>query len=140
MRIRPYRTDDNRITGVVIVFVEINATADQLLTVVRDSNDAIIVQSIDGKILAWNPTASKNYGFSEQEALKSDFGIIVASEHRQEFIELLRKVYSGTLVKPFEAQRVTKSGKKLKVIVTMSKINTEIQGYKAIATTEHLIE
>jgi len=66
MRIRPYRSEDYRITGVVIVFVDVNSASESLLTVVRDSNDAIIMQSIDGKILAWNPMASKRYEYSEQ--------------------------------------------------------------------------
>ena len=36
----------------------------------RDSSDAIIVEDLSGKIIAWNPGAQKLYGWSEEEALK----------------------------------------------------------------------
>lgn len=139
MKIRPYRTEDNRITGVVIIFFDFYPANERLLTAVKDSNDAIIVQSIDGIILAWNPTASKIYEYSEHEAINSDIGIIIVGEQRREMMALMQIVFSGELVRPFEAERVTKSGQTIRVIVTMSKLNSEIRGYKAIATTEHLI-
>jgi two-component system CheB/CheR fusion protein len=81
MRIRPYRTLDNVIEGAVITFVDITemkrvkpcwraATAlFRLGVVVRDAFDAITVQDLDGRILAWNPGAERIYGWSEAEAL-----------------------------------------------------------------------
>src|SRR5665811_1274366 len=67
MRILPYRTLGNVIEGVVITFMDITKTkraeealrkANELLrlaVVVRDAHDAITVQDLDGRILAWNP-------------------------------------------------------------------------------------
>nr|WP_315243104.1 chemotaxis protein CheB [uncultured Albidiferax sp.] len=82
MRILPYRTLDNVIEGVVITFVEIteivrarealrkaNALL-RLAVVVRDAFDAITVQDLDGRILAWNPGAERLYGWTEAEALQ----------------------------------------------------------------------
>ncbi len=81
MRIRPYRTLDNVIEGVVITFIDITepkrveealAKANEqlrLAVVVRDSSDAITVHDLDGRIIAWNPTAVRIYGWSEAEAL-----------------------------------------------------------------------
>jgi PAS domain S-box-containing protein len=36
---------------------------------VRDAHDAVTVQDLDGRILAWNPGAVRMYGWSEAEAL-----------------------------------------------------------------------
>ena len=67
MRIQPYRTLDNVIEGAVITFVDITEMKQardalrkandllRLAVVVRDAHDAITVQDLDGRILAWNP-------------------------------------------------------------------------------------
>ena len=69
LRIRPYRTLENVIEGAVITFTEItemrNAQAAlresealrRLAVVVRDAHDAILMQDLEGRILAWNPSA-----------------------------------------------------------------------------------
>ena len=84
MRIQPYRTLDNVIEGAVITFVDITEMkraqealrkANDLLrlaVVVRDAHDAITVQDLDGRILAWNPGAVRMYGWSEAEALADE--------------------------------------------------------------------
>jgi two-component system CheB/CheR fusion protein len=41
----------------------------RLGVVVRDAFDAITVQDLDGRILAWNPGAERIYGWTEAEAL-----------------------------------------------------------------------
>jgi two-component system, chemotaxis family, CheB/CheR fusion protein len=41
----------------------------RLAAVVRDSRDAILVQDMTGRILAWNNGAQKMYGWTEAEAL-----------------------------------------------------------------------
>ena len=81
LRIRPYRTLENVIEGAVITFTDItdlkkvqmalqqSEALRRLAVVVRDSHDAILVQALDGRILAWNPGAVKTYGWSEAEAL-----------------------------------------------------------------------
>ncbi len=81
MRIQPYRTLDNVIEGAVISFVDITEMKQtkealrkanemlRLAVVVRDAHDAITVQDMDGRILAWNPAAVRMYGWSEAEAL-----------------------------------------------------------------------
>ena len=82
LRIRPYRTLENVIEGAVITFTEISAMKKaqaalrdsealrRLAAVVRDARDAILVQDMTGRILAWNHMAEKMYGWSEAEALE----------------------------------------------------------------------
>ena len=80
LRIRPYRTLENVIEGAVITFTDISimkkaqaALRDsealrRLAVVVRDAHDAILVQDMTGRIMAWNPGAERMYGWSEAEA------------------------------------------------------------------------
>ena len=41
----------------------------RLAAVVHDASDVIILQDMEGRILAWNPRAESMYGWSEAEAL-----------------------------------------------------------------------
>src|SRR5262249_28403978 len=56
----------------------------RLATVVKDSNDAITVQDLDGKIIAWNRGATKMYGYSEAEALQMTIEALVPEEVRSQ--------------------------------------------------------
>jgi len=74
MRIRPYRTSDNRIEGVVITFVDVTKDREAQREVRRQaalidlSPDAIIVCSFDGTIQFWSRGAQSLYGYSQSEA------------------------------------------------------------------------
>lgn len=145
MLIRPYRTEDNRIKGAVIVFVDITDSktlqrASRLATVVEDANDAITVLHFDGRIMEWNPKATEIYGYTEEEAINTSIDIIVPETKRQEYMTAINELRQGKLVRPFETERQNKDGKNLKMLVTMSLLNNEHGKPVAIATTEHLLE
>ena len=44
----------------------------------------IIVQDLDGRILAWNPAAERMYGWSEPEALTMNIRDLIPEELREE--------------------------------------------------------
>jgi two-component system CheB/CheR fusion protein len=152
MRIRPYRTADNRITGAVIVFVDITglresaelrealARARRLATVVEDSNDAITVLDLEGRIHAWNPAAVAMYGYSEEEALNASSSIIMTDEQQQEMAGKIAAMSNGGTVKPFETWRQSKDGERFRVLVTLSALVDEQHSTIAVATTERLLQ
>ncbi len=83
MRIQPYRTLDNVIEGAAVIsFVDITEIVkmrealrkanelQRIAVLVRDANDAITMQDLTGRTLAWNPGAVRLYGWSEAEALE----------------------------------------------------------------------
>lgn len=145
MLIRPYRTEDNRIKGAVIVFVDITDSktlqrATRLATVVEDANDAITVLHFDGSIMEWNPKAIEIYGYTEEEAINTNIDVIVPETKQQELKTAINDLKQGKLVRPFETERRNKDGKNLKMLVTMSLLNNEHGKPIAIATTEHLLE
>jgi two-component system CheB/CheR fusion protein len=45
--------------------------------VVRDANDAILLQDLDGNIMAWNGAAQRLSGWSETEALALNIAKLV---------------------------------------------------------------
>ncbi len=90
----------------------------QMAAVVESSNDAIISEDMEGRVLSWNPAAERLYGFSFEEARGKPISIIVPHTHQQEFEELWKQVISGEQIQNFETERITKGG--IRVDVSMS--------------------
>ena len=151
MRIRPYRTLDNVIEGVVITFVDITepkrveealAKANdqlRLAVVVRDSSDAITVHDLDGRIIAWNPSAVRMYGWSEAEALSLNVRDCVPEPLRKDFFASVFTQSREETLQPLRTKRLTKDGRSLDVWVTVSTLVNESGQTYAISTTERLI-
>lgn len=108
----------------------------RLATVVRDSNDAIIMHAFDGNILAWNQGAKEVYGYTEAEALGMNVREIVAEADREAALTLIEKIQQGEVVKSFELRRVTKDGRILNIWMTTTLLTNEEGTPVAIATTE----
>jgi len=148
MRILPYRTLDNVIEGAVITFVDITEmvrTREALLkanevlrlaVVVRDAHDAITVQDLDGRILAWNPGAVRMYGWSEAEALEMNARDRTPPALREAAMERVHQLSQAEILEPFRTQRITKNGTTVEVWMTATALLNEAGKMYAIATTE----
>jgi two-component system, chemotaxis family, CheB/CheR fusion protein len=75
VRLRPYRTVDDRIDGVVVTFIDVTERRKmeeelrQEKRLVDLSREPIFVWDFDGGILEWNRGSEELYGYSRQEAL-----------------------------------------------------------------------
>jgi two-component system CheB/CheR fusion protein len=107
---------------------------------VRDAHDAITVQDLNGRIIAWNPGAVRMYGWSEDEALLMNVrDRIPDALHKKELAKTLN-LGKGKIIKPYRTQRITKKGTVVEVwIISTALINEAGQIY-AIATTERINE
>ncbi|HTI52235.1 MAG TPA: chemotaxis protein CheB, partial [Planctomycetaceae bacterium] len=107
-RILPYRTSDDHVDGVVLTFVEITARMEaeiqsrRLAAVLRDSNDAIMLLDLAGRITSWNRGAERLYGYSEAEALKLTLGDLVPQDERARQKKLLKRSARGEEVESLE--------------------------------------
>jgi two-component system CheB/CheR fusion protein len=142
--VEPYRTLENVIDGVVLTFVDINKLKqikelNRLATVVRDSNDAITVQDIDGNVLAWNKGAEQMYGWSKAEALQMNIRQLVPKGKNIELEEFTKKLKNGEIVNSFGTQRLCKNGKTMDVWLTVTALKDDSGKLVEIATTERNI-
>ena len=110
--------------------------ASRMVTVVRDSNDAITIQDFEGKILAWNRGAERMFGYSEQEALKMPIWQLAPPDKAAEQKDFNRRIFAGEKVVSFETQRLTKDGRRLDVWLTVTKLTDEGGKIIGIAATE----
>ncbi len=148
LRIRPYRTLENVIEGAVITFTDItdmktaravlqeSETLRRLAVVVRDSRDAILVQGLDGRILAFNPAAERSYGWPEAEALAMNIRALVPEPDRDLAVARVQSMASGSGLEPYAARRLARDGRVLDVWLTAAVLVTASGEPYAIATTE----
>ena len=150
IRILPYRTLDNVIEGAVITFVDITEVvrtrealhkANELLrlaVVVRDAHDAITVQDLDGRIIAWNPGAVRMYGWTELEALSMNVRDRIPKALQESALAKVHQLSQAEILEPYQTQRLAKDGSVKVVSLTSTALLNESVNMYAIATTERL--
>ncbi|GAA4015328.1 hypothetical protein GCM10022631_29200 [Deinococcus rubellus] len=121
-----------------------------LVAIVQASHNAIIGLSLDGTVRSWNPGAEELYGYTAAEVIGQPITFLVPAEFQILEMELIERARRGERDLPFEAWRVTKSGKQIKVMVTISPVlNAAVQvvGFSKIArditalrASEHEVE
>jgi two-component system CheB/CheR fusion protein len=148
LRIQPYRTLDNVIEGAVISFVDITEVVStrqalksandlmRLAVVVRDAHDAITVQDLTGRTLAWNPGAVRLYGWTEAQALQLNVRERIPEAKRAGALETLTKLSRAEVLEPYMTQRLTSTGAVLDVSIISTALIDEDDKMYAIATTE----
>jgi two-component system CheB/CheR fusion protein len=148
LSIRPYKTMDNRIEGVVMSFINIDSTKDaerlhqmlrqeqRLTAVVRDSYDAVTVQDFAGRILAWNRRAQEMFGYTEREALEFNADTLTPDKSKAQMHALIASLKHGEHVAPCETWRRTRDGREIKVWLTASALMDEAGNPAFFATTE----
>lgn len=108
----------------------------RLAVVVRDSRDAITVQELDGRIIAWNPAAVKVFGWTEAEALKMNARDRIPKSLQKDAIVKEFELSQAEILEPYRTQRLTKDGSVLEVWITATALLNEDGNVHAIATTE----
>ena len=148
LRIRPYRTLENVIEGAVITFsdtTEMKKARDalresealrRLAVVVTDSRDAILVQNMDGKILCWNPGATRMYGWSESEALNMNIRELTPASGQAAALTIVRQLSGAGVLQPYQTERLARDGRIMCVSLTATALVSESGAVYAIATTE----
>jgi len=90
---------------------------------VISSPDPIISTTLDGVITEWNPAAQRMYGYSAEEAVGSSVALLMPPELSPS--DLLDTVRRGGTVNGFDTQRVTKTGKRINVSISLSPVRDD---------------
>jgi two-component system CheB/CheR fusion protein len=148
MRIRPYRTLENVIEGAVLTFFDVTdmkkvreelrevEKVRRLAIVVRDAFDAVTVQDLEGRILAWNPAAERIYGWSEAEALAMNIRDLIPESQREEALAVVQQLARAEVLAPYRAQRLAKDGRIVESWLTATALVKDAGEIYAIATTD----
>lgn len=152
VRVRPYKSVDNRIDGAVVAFIDIDHTKtaerlravlereQRLAAIVRDATDVITVLAFDGTIQAWNPAAERLYGYTEERAVGMDVAALVPPDLLANHQAMMSRLRCGESAAPFATERVTERGQRLPVWLTaVALLNPEGAPY-AVSTIERRMQ
>ena len=90
--------------------------------VIESSEDAIATGNLDGTIVTWNAGAQKMYGYTESEAVGKPITMLHPPELKDEENKILQTLRAGGRIEHFETIRVTKTGKRINISLTISPI------------------
>ena len=107
-----------------------------LAAAVRNSNDAITIQDLEGSIISWNLGAERIYGYGEAEAMKMNISRIIPDHKQNEMMSLIERLLKGKNIEFFETQRLTKNTRILDISLTATLLKDENGKPFAITTTE----
>ena len=103
----------------------------RLANSVLDSNDAVIICDLNDQILAWNKGAQKMYGYTEAEALAMSIKRLMPENKLIKAKELVQ-----VSAAPIETQRLTRGGRTLDVLLTVTVLRDDKGQPVEVATTE----
>jgi PAS domain S-box-containing protein len=95
----------------------------RLAAIVESSDDAIVSKTLDGIIRTWNQGAQRIFGWMAEEIIGKPITTIIPPELQQEETEILRRLRAGERIDHFETTRLTKTGQRVLVSVTISPIH-----------------
>ncbi|REH01822.1 PAS domain-containing sensor histidine kinase [Flavobacterium aquicola] len=93
-----------------------------MASIVNSSDDAIISKNINGIVTSWNVGAERILGYTADEMIGKNIGILVPLGCRDEEVKILNTIKSGHSVEHFETRRVKKNGDLIDVSLTISPV------------------
>src|SRR5499425_2758717 len=104
--------------------------------IVESSEDAIASVTLDGVIASWNAGAQRIFGYTESEAVGKSVTILVPPERPDEESKILETLMAGCRIDQFETVRVSKTGERISVSMSISPIKDssgKIVGFSGIS-------
>jgi PAS domain S-box-containing protein len=96
--------------------------AQQLVSIVESSDDAIISKDLDGIIRTWNSGAERLFGYSAGEAIGKPVTILFPPGREDEEPGILARIRSGERIHHYETVRRRKDGSLLDISLTVSPV------------------
>lgn len=139
LRIRPYRTQENRIDGAVVVLIDIQVLkANQEVLerqgkLLEQTHEAIFARDVCGEIIYWNRGAELLYGYTRTQALgRSEVELLGTNPERRESVDealAARGQWEG------EIERRTREGRTL--VVESTQVIVREVGRTLVLETDH---
>jgi PAS domain S-box-containing protein len=93
-----------------------------LAAIVDTSEDPIISEKLDGKILSWNAAAARVFGYRADEIVGFSILKLIPPELHGEEESVLQRVREGKKIEHYETVRIRKNGEVFPISITISPI------------------
>jgi PAS domain S-box-containing protein len=97
----------------------------RLAAIVESSDDAIVGKDLNGIVVSWNPGAERMFGYSANEMIGRPITTIIPPELEEDEQRILETIGRGKPVEHFDTVRLTKSGERIDVSLTVSPIKDD---------------
>ena len=92
------------------------------ISLVESPTDAVVGVSADGVITTWGRGAQRLFGYESQEVVGRPVTILAPDEEVRTPHELLHELLAGADVDRVETDRITKDGRRLRVLASLSAV------------------
>jgi PAS domain S-box-containing protein len=116
------------ISGLELALASSKGTEQRLAeaaAIVESSDDAILSKDLNGIITSWNPGATKVFGYSAEEMIGVSILKLIPEELHSDEAVIIGKIRAGERVEHFETVRLTKSGQRLNVSLSVSPVKDD---------------
>ena len=92
------------------------------VSIVENSNDAIIAKNLDGIIMSWNKGAEQVFGYTAKEAVGKPVTLLIPPELHHEEPTILERIRRGECTDHYETIRRRKDGSLINISLTVSPV------------------
>lgn len=96
--------------------------AEELSSIVRDANEPIFSQNLEGVVLSWNSGAKDFFGYSADEIIGNSVEIIIPEDKYYEIENIKEIITSGKKIDHYQTTRKKKDGTLVDVAISVSPI------------------
>jgi PAS domain S-box-containing protein len=131
LTISPVRDENGTIIGAAKIVREIGRqkkleqAALLLAAIVESSDDAIASKDLNGVVTSWNRSAERLFGYTAEEMIGRPVTLIIPPELHGDEQTILRKIRAGEKIDHFETVRISKSGERIHVSLSISPVRNE---------------
>ncbi|MFC5525179.1 chemotaxis protein CheB [Rhodanobacter ginsengisoli] len=128
LRMRPYRTVDNVIDGIVLTFVDVTQSLrheierGQLAAIVDSSRDAIIGYTLDDRISSWNASAERIFGYTAAQTIGRPLSLLLPPDASATSMDIFAGGSRDSRPTEFETIWWARGGRMVPVAVTNSPV------------------
>jgi PAS domain S-box-containing protein len=92
------------------------------LSIVENSDDAIVTKNLHGIVSSWNKAAERIFGYAAEEIIGKTITILIPSDRDDEESTILARIRQGDRIDHYETVRQRKDGGLIDVSLTISPI------------------
>lgn len=96
-----------------------------LAAIVESSDDAIASKDLNGVVTSWNRSAERLFGYKAEEIIGKPITTIIPPELLSDEEMILSKIRRGERIEHFETVRLSKSGERIDVSLSISPVRDE---------------